>query len=487
MGYDFYASRHVELAGLRDDLETAFAELQIAKAIPNRDERKRAVRQADDRTAAAARRVALEEPHAEYLWYKARGSELDTYIRHAWQDDPPLTPIPESFRFAPDLAEIAQLPQLSLMLRIPFRLRAPYISRDERDFHVLDNPLRREKILQTPMIPGASWKGCLRSAMVQQLAERWCGLPVEDRERCDRRKEYVASRIQMARLFGTELGVELTDDADPVYLDKLAGSHAAACYRRYLRRFVSPTGFFAGRLHLYSTFFNVRSSTEIINPHSRATGVGVQRGPILIECVPGGTRGDLILLYVPFGRTGRSEGNTRLEVAGDLIAVARGLQGMLTTYGFGAKTSSGFGICDDDLVGRGTLAVHAHLGGLPSPTSAALEAEPPSPTLPRYLQSPTRLHQDLCRPDGTLKSEAEYEQLVRNGHRQYGKAEKQLYGKAKKWWEGQGRKTAEDSLPKAPAEPVDAPPVKMLEFESLTALCELAATVANALQIGGGK
>lgn len=41
---------------------------------------------------------------------------------------------------------------------------------------------------------------------------------------------------------------------------------------------------------------------------------------------------------------------------------------MLTTYGFGAKISSGFGTARDRLVGRGTLAIRAELTARVPPT-----------------------------------------------------------------------------------------------------------------------
>jgi CRISPR-associated protein Cmr2 len=53
----------------------------------------------------------------------------------------------------------------------------------------------------------------------------------------------------------------------------------------------------------------------------------------------------LILLYVPIGATVDTQ-----QSASDLVTVIKGIQAMLTTYGFGAKTSSGFGIAADDLV-----------------------------------------------------------------------------------------------------------------------------------------
>ncbi|GIX47783.1 MAG: hypothetical protein KatS3mg131_1994 [Candidatus Tectimicrobiota bacterium] len=53
--------------------------------------------------------------------------------------------------------------------------------------------------------------------------------------------------------------------------------------------------------------------------------------------MPPGTEGRFVLLYVPLGEV------TPDEVKGDFRAVAEGLKAMFTEYGFGAKTSSGFG------------------------------------------------------------------------------------------------------------------------------------------------
>src|SRR5207253_2519576 len=71
------------------------------------------------------------------------------------------------FSLLPQESEVVQLPPLSFLMRMPFRLQKPYLSRDERDFYLLDNPLRREKIFQTPMVASTGWKGALRAALWQ--------------------------------------------------------------------------------------------------------------------------------------------------------------------------------------------------------------------------------------------------------------------------------------------------------------------------------
>ncbi|MBO9314106.1 MAG: hypothetical protein J7465_18080, partial [Chloroflexus sp.] len=143
----------------------------------------------------------------------------------------------------------------------------------------------------------SGWKGALRAALRQMR-----GYATLEQETKDR---------QMIRLFGNVRGEE--------------------------------EAFRAGSVQFFPTFFD-RLSLKVINPHNREKGVGA-RGPILLECVPAGAQGELILLYVPTG--------TAVDVqqsADDLVVVAQGIQAMLSTYGFGAKTSSGFGIASDDLV-----------------------------------------------------------------------------------------------------------------------------------------
>src|SRR5690606_38477625 len=47
---------------------------------------------------------------------------------------------------------------------VEFTLQAPWYSRDDVPFHVLDNPVRRDRVLGLPFMAAASWKGLLRWA-----------------------------------------------------------------------------------------------------------------------------------------------------------------------------------------------------------------------------------------------------------------------------------------------------------------------------------
>jgi CRISPR-associated protein Cmr2 len=237
-------------------------------------------------------------------------------------------------------------------------------------------------------------------------------------------------------------------------------------------------------LYFFPTFFN-ELGLEVINPHDRKTGVGA-RGPILMECVPQGTKGDLFLLYVPFGAIEQGENERRAEVVEDLQVLAQGIQAMLTTYGFGAKTSSGFGVAANHLAGEGKLALRAELAGKVVPSAAP--PEPQQPDLPRYLESPTRLHADLRSEDGGLKSEVEYQALIESRGQKYAKKDKQLYDKAQSWWEREGKELAQSSQePEPEPEPAqpETPPVSEFTFRSLSELCDLAQEVAERLRKRG--
>lgn len=439
MQRDYYALKQAELSALE----------QAAKALEKskRQKDKGARKQTEKQMNQFAERAVNIEPHLAYLWFWAKkeaadknrredeekcASESANSIRDAWQKHLVPSGIPETFHFIPNLSAVTHMPLLSFMLCIPFLLQKPFLSKDERDFHLLDNPVRKEKVFQSPMVASTSWKGALRAALWQ-------------------------------------LGYKKDHDVT----NRLLGNPRESEDQQ------------AGRLHFYPTFFN-QIGLEVINPHDRKTGVGA-RGPILMECVPIGAGGTFTLLYVPFDRIGQDEAETRRQVAEDLKVLAKGVQAMLTTYGFGAKTSSGFGRTEDRLAEEGKLSIRAKLA-----SDGAVPVAPPvpqHPDLPRYLEAPNRLHPDLRRPDGSLKSEEEYQALIESWGRNYTKKDKQLYDKARRWWEREGQKLAQ-SAPQEPEPepqpvPVETPPVSEYTFHTLSEFCEVAQRVAAQLREGG--
>ncbi|BCX03239.1 MAG: hypothetical protein KatS3mg053_1177 [Candidatus Roseilinea sp.] len=374
-------------------------------------------------------RSGTRDQNGGYRFWVEQRAQAFFQQRRAWMQRLGLEPV---------LPDLTHVPPGSWALHVSFTLRQPYLSRDDQMFHLLDNPLKKERVFKVPYVAASGWKGALRSAM-RQLR----GHTTLDDE---------AKDTQMIRLFGNVRAAE--------------------------------SDFVAGRLTFFPTFFD-KARLEVINPHDRTTGVGA-RGPILLECVPQGAQGDFFVLYVPFGSAEQSDDDRRAEIADDLHAVVEGVRAMLTTYGFGAKTSSGFGTVEEQLAGEGKLVLHAKLAGETAPTVVPSASQPPN--LPRYLESPTRLHPDLRREDGTLKSEAEYQRFIESQGRKYGKSDKQLYDKAKKWWEQGGQTQAQQTPTPAPEPaPPEPSPVTTFTFWTLSKLGDVAQRVASQLREGGAS
>jgi len=259
----------------------------------------------------------------------------------------------------PSLPDISMFPSGSWAIQVHFTLRKPYLSKDDVDFYIVDNPVKKEWVFKVPYVAPSQWKGALRAAMLRRLEENLRSKKVDE-------EGFTLERLRLYRLFGNE------KDGTAEFLNRTLTLHrvgprpedeqqAQKWEERYKQTFkqvalefeekVRAEGYrkenvegFQGRLHFYPTFFD-RIGLEVINPHPRDTGAGDR--PIYFECVPAGTSGVLTLLYVPIDRVGRSSPEAmESEAKADLEAVARGVRAMLTQYGFGAKTSSGYGVAD---------------------------------------------------------------------------------------------------------------------------------------------
>lgn len=238
----------------------------------------------------------------------------------------------------PLLPDPAVFPVSAWAIKLDFTLRKPYLSKDDCEFYILDNPVRKEWVFKVPYVAPSQWKGALRAAMVQELKWWWLGLSDEERGKDEYVEEFAKRRFRMTLLFGDEKGEEpgaLKGLAR--FLDDLGGEKAAQLYRERVRGFFKKEEHpihHRGWLRFYPTYFD-RIGLEVINPHPRDTGAGKQ--PIYFESVPPGTKGQFVLLYVPLGEV------TQEEARDDFRAVVQGIKAMFEKYGFGAKTSSGFG------------------------------------------------------------------------------------------------------------------------------------------------
>ncbi len=200
-----------------------------------------------------------------------------------------------------------------LAIEVAFTLETPWYSKDDRPFHVLDNPVRKDRVFGVPFMSAASWKGLLRWScrMVAGLAEH------------------------LERHRGNLEGWE-----DPSWLLHLFGNEKGA-----------GEDFQRGALAFYPTWFP-RVGFEVINPHRRKTRAGTQ--PIYYEVVPPRyeqkgtlteTKATLRLLYAPRPGQAPKEG---VEAQDALNKLLDATDKLLTVYGFSAKRTAGWGLAKVD-------------------------------------------------------------------------------------------------------------------------------------------
>jgi len=337
--------------------------------------------------------------------------------------------------------DMKALPKGSWSIHFTFELEKPYLSRDDTDFYIIDNPVKKEWVFKIPYVASSQWKGALRAAMLQELV---FGLQDNGNE-----EEFLDKRVQLWRIFGNEkdgagaflnmalarhrCGDKPGDEKKRAERFKDEIAKAAEDFSTILHQkgLLKKTESFVGRLYLYPTFFD-SIGIEVLNPHARDKGTGKQ--PIYFECVPGKTKGEFRALYLPFGDINPKDS---ME---DLTELVKGIRAMMTVYGFGAKTSSGFGRAAQPL-SKGKLEV----AGLEDTEEKAPEttAEPQVTSLPRYLSAPGRLLDEFKAADGSMLNKKEYKQSLKSRGKKYTKKNQQLYAKAKGWWEREGKALSE--------------------------------------------
>ncbi|RLB90817.1 MAG: hypothetical protein DRH50_11840 [Deltaproteobacteria bacterium] len=208
--------------------------------------------------------------------------------------------LPPDLKFEPDFS---QLPDPSwLGIEVEFKLLSPWYSKDDRPFHVLDNPVRKDRVFGVPFMSAASWKGLLRWAFKIHTGL----IKLSDKELSDKDNNHFKS--QEVLLFGNE--------------------------RREGEKFR------CGTLIFYPTWFD-EVGFEVINPHSRKTRTGTN--PIYHEVVPAGRKGRLRLLYAPL--PGEIEID-KVKPADFIDSLIDSIAALLETYGISAKRTAGWGSVD---------------------------------------------------------------------------------------------------------------------------------------------
>jgi CRISPR-associated protein Cmr2 len=197
-------------------------------------------------------------------------------------------------------ADFSELPSPRwLALKVDFELQTPWYSKDDRVFHVLDNPVRKDRVFGIPFMAASSWKGMLRWA---------CRM----RAGLGQYLQYLQEHPDMAEW------------SDPAWILHLFGNEKG-----------EGEEFSRGALVFYPTWFD-RIGFQVINPHSRENRAG--KGPIYYEVVPPGAKGTLSLLYAPW--PGMKFTADPKEVLPWLLEA---IETLLTVYGISAKRTVGWG------------------------------------------------------------------------------------------------------------------------------------------------
>ncbi|PTQ57290.1 MAG: DUF324 domain containing Cmr2-like protein [Candidatus Carbobacillus altaicus] len=208
----------------------------------------------------------------------------------------------EAFKL-PEALELDRPPRVLrpgwILIEVHFTLMTPWYSKDDRPLHLVDNPLRKDRVFGVPFMSAAAWKGLLRwscrmhEGMMKHLEAHAFSL-----------KEW-KDEPWILHLFGNEKEEENI--------------------------------FSQGALFFYPTWFS-KVGYELINPHSRETRAGTS--PIHYEVVPSETPGVLRILYAPF--PGQVE-KDNIEPLDTLAWLFQSIEALLTVYGFSAKRSTGWG------------------------------------------------------------------------------------------------------------------------------------------------
>ncbi len=211
-------------------------------------------------------------------------------------------PTKDIHNFYPKAEDLEYLPKNSVFIKISFTLKNPYTSKDEGEFHIIndrifENPIVRDKFTGLPIVRPSTWKGHLRFA-----AEKVKKVDNENMNKETRDKI-------IRRLFGNK-----SNDDNAL----------------------------KGRLYFFPTFFEGKPERDVITPLRRDTRTPA-RGPIFIEVMKSKAKGEFYLLYIPYpkGKEFKEE-----EIKEDLRFLAEALQLMFYTYGFSAKKTSGFGVVE---------------------------------------------------------------------------------------------------------------------------------------------
>ena len=260
---------------------------------------------------------------------------------------------------------IEKLPKYSFAIWFKFKLKAPYFSKDDDEFYIIQNPVLKETNFKVPMVRGSAWKGALASAFRELFKDDFSNkrIKIDSFLRIFGAGSESIKAIEQALLKETgsfkkakeklpefllfELGLEVKKED----LEEIENIKNKKQLFDFIKNKLSknldesqknlPTEFqtHKGRAIFYPTYFD-KLSLEIINPHDRRKRAGTI--PIHYEVVPKETEGIFQLIYIPFDAVLKNDEDVKNEAKEDLKNLTEALK-ILSEKGIGAKTKLGWG------------------------------------------------------------------------------------------------------------------------------------------------
>ncbi len=260
---------------------------------------------------------------------------------------------------------IEKLPKYSFAIWFKFELKAPYFSKDDDEFYIIQNPILKETNFKVPMIRGSAWKGALAHAFRELFKENY----KENREKIesflrifgagsesvkaleryifDKSKDLKKAQDKLLEFILFELGLEVDKDLIKSVKNTNSKEQLVDILKNNLSKKMTeshnslPLEFqtHKGRAIFYPTYFG-RLSLEVINPHDRRKRAGTK--PIHYEVVPAETKGIFQLIYIPFDGILKTDKDLIKDVQKDLSNLIEALK-ILENKGIGAKTKLGWG------------------------------------------------------------------------------------------------------------------------------------------------
>ena len=225
---------------------------------------------------------------------------------------------------------IEKLPKYSFAIWSKIKLKAPYFSKDDDEFYIIQNPILKETNFKVPMVRGSSIKGALLHSAIDILNEevnienlksffRIFGVG-NDTFRAIFKKEGI-DKNQLQLFLAFEIGINPDKNLEEAF-EKYKQSKAQK-----------------GRAIFYPIFFD-KLSLEVINPHDRKTKAGTK--PIYYEVVPKDSESTLQIIYIPFDAILEDDKKIQKEAKQDLEFLTKCIE-RLSKNGLGAKTKLGWG------------------------------------------------------------------------------------------------------------------------------------------------